>query len=409
MMRGQRKFETRDTVRFTWTEFSGSLGDLDLFLPLVIALSVGLGLDMGMILICSGLANMVAGLLFRQPIAVQPMKSIAAVAITGGLLRGELVAAGLMMGVLMLGLSLSGATERICGVIPHAVVRGIQLGVGLKLALEGINRLGQLPPTGWNSLLTAVVAATLMLSLQATRRPVLLLIFLSGFLLLFFEAPNIYGSVGFGWPRFQLLWPHPADWYEGLQKGAMPQIPLTFMNSVVAVCALSADYFPGRGITPKSMAASVGLMNLVCVPLSGMPLCHGAGGLAAQFRFGARTGGSVIMLGALKIIAGFAFSGSLLVLMRAYPVAILGPMLVLAGVELARAAKDMVRTSDLVIVAITAGFVLGWNVLAGFLAGSVASGVLCVAGLAFSRTSSVALKPGLPLNSTWTRKWKERL
>jgi hypothetical protein len=363
----------------------------------VVALSVGFGLDMGMILICSGLANVVTGLVFRQPIAVQPMKAIAAVAITAGLLKGELVAAGLMMGVLMLGLSLLGAIERIRGVVPYAVVRGIQLGVGLKLALEGINRLGQLPLTGWDSLLTAVVAGALMLSLRTGRRPVLLLIFLSGFLLLFFEAPDIYGSVGFGWPRFQLLWPHPADWYAGLQKGALPQLPLTLMNSVVAVCALSADYFPGRGVAPQYVAASVGLMNLVCVPLSGVPMCHGAGGLAAQYRFGARTGGSVVMLGALKIIAGLAFGGSLLVLLQAYPVAILGPMLVLAGVELARAARDMVRASDLVIGAVTAAFILGWNTLAGFLAGSVASGVLCVAGVAFKRPTSDALRAGLPL------------
>ena len=102
-------------------------------------------------------------------------------------------------------------------------------------------------------------------------------------------------------------------------------MPLTILNSVVALCALSSEYFPGKGVGPRKVAVSVGLMNLLCVPLGGIPMCHGAGGLAAQYRFGARTGGSVLILGFLKIMIGVCFGGALLGLLQSYPVAVLGP------------------------------------------------------------------------------------
>ena len=153
-------------------------------------------------------------------------------------------------------------------------------------------------------------------------------------------------------------------------KGALPQIPLTLLNSVIALCALSSQYFPGRGVQPRKVAISVGLMNLFCVPLGGIPMCHGSGGLAAQYHFGARTGSSVIILGTLKIIVGFLFGGALLGLLQSYPMAILGAMLIFAGIELAKSSKkDIDDTQGLTVVLITAIFILGINTFVGFLAG----------------------------------------
>ena len=68
----------------------------------------------------------------------------------------------------------------------------------------------------------------------------------------------------------------------GIVGGGLPQLPLTALNSVVAVCQLSGDLFPGREARPALVAASVGLMNLVGPWLGALPCCHGAGGLAAQ-------------------------------------------------------------------------------------------------------------------------------
>ena len=359
-------------IRFSWMEFSGSLGDLGLFLPLVVAMTIACDLNIGVILILAGLMNVCTGFLFRQPIPVQPMKAIAAVVITEGLVQDELIAAGLLMGVILL--LCSGIVDKINRYVPKPIVWGIQLGIGIKLALKGVEWVSGLTIIGWDSIICAVIVVGVLLLLANRKQPTLLYIFLFGFVILYLKQPDVFSSVSLSGPNFFWHWPSQTAWSGGLLKGALPQLPLTLLNSVVALCALSSKYFPGRGVQPRKITASIGLMNLFCVPLGGIPMCHGSGGLAAQHRFGARTGGSVILLGALKIIIGFLFGGALLELLQSYPMAILGPMLIFAGVELARPSKDVLSDKKgLTVAIITAIFILGINTLAGFLAGSSVS------------------------------------
>jgi MFS superfamily sulfate permease-like transporter len=363
--------KVRDRFAFSWAEFSGSLGDLGLFIPLVVAMSSVGSLDLGTILIAAGVMNVATGWFFRQPIPVQPMKAIAAVAITEGLAKGELMASGIVMGAILLALGLTGTIGAIDRWIPRPLVRGIQLGVGLKLAAKGIGWVYELPFWSWDGICIAILAALFMLWMAANRKPGLILLFCVGFVLILLGDPKAFEGIGLAFSGFHFGWPAASDWQAGLLRGAVPQLPLTVLNSVVAVCALSGDYFPGRGISPKRMAVSVGLMNLVCSPFGGIPMCHGSGGLAAQYRFGARTGGSVIMLGLVKIIVGIAFGGALLGLLGSYPNAILGPMLVFAGIELARACADAVEQPlSLSVLLVTAAAIIGSNTFIGFLAGS---------------------------------------
>lgn len=364
--------ETDKAFLFSWGELSGGLGDLGLFIPLVVAMARSGDFDLGAILICAGLMNVVTGLLFRQPIPVQPMKAIAVVAIVEGLLHDEVVAAGMLMGALMVGLSISGLIDRIAGLIPMALVRGIQLGIGIKLALMGFGQLTALPVFGWDSVVVGGIALVVLVSLRGTRQPTSLYVFLFGFLLLAISQPFAYEGTRLGLPQLDLQWPKISDWTTGLLRGALPQLPLTLLNSVLAVCALSAHYFPGAGVAPKKMALSVGLMNLFCAPWGGVPMCHGAGGLAAQYGSGARTGGSVIMLGALKVLAGILFGGSLIGVLYSYPVAILGPMLLLAGFELARTASGLRAVEDIITALSTCVVILYADVASGFLAGCAA-------------------------------------
>jgi len=172
---------------------------------------------------------------------------------------------------------------------PKAIVRGIQLGVGVKLAFNGLFYLKGLPLWGIDSVVVAVLLIGILIISLRSNQPVLLYVFLAGFFIQYVRSPDVFSTIQMTFPHFRLYWPYPSAWVSGFLKGALPQVPLTLLNSVVAVCALSADYFPGKGIPPKKMAASVGWMNLICVPLGGIPMCHGAGGLAAQYRFGART------------------------------------------------------------------------------------------------------------------------
>jgi len=233
----------------------------------------------------------------------------------------------------------------------------------------------------------AVFAVLLVLSRDGLRPlhwfrgvPVLLVFFAAGFLLLYMANPQAYSALHVAWPQFALTWPTDVrSWATGLTKVAVPQLPLTLLNSVVAVCALSADYFPGRGIPPERMTVSVGLMNLVSVPFGGIPMCHGAGGLAAQHRFGARTGGSVVMLGVLKVAAGLVFGASLTAVLHDYPRSILAVMLIFAGMSLASAARDCLRGVPLLVLAVTTATILLTNTAAGVVVGLVAAQSAAVA------------------------------
>ena len=378
--------------RFTLMELSGSLGDLGTFLPLAVAMAVTCGLDLGVILICAGVMNVLTGFVFRQPMPVQPMKVIAVVAIAQQLTVGDVAAAGLITGVALVVLAATGGVDWACRWIPKPVVRGVQLGVGIKLILtglewiftvdvspSGVDIVQHMPWLGWNSIVVGIVVAAVFLLPIARRGPGLLFIFAAGFAVIYLVDRQAYSQIGLSWPRFAMVIPSPEQWRIGLVQGAIPQIPLTLLNSVIAVCALSADYFPGRGAQPRKVAVSVGLMNLLAVPWGGMPMCHGAGGLAAQYRFGARTGGSVIMLGGLKIIAGLLLGGSLVVLLDVYPRSILCVMLGLAGLMLASAARDTARGWPLVIVLVTAVPILMFNTLIGFATGII--GVLIVSAV----------------------------
>ncbi len=369
--------ETRrdEPLRYNLNELSGSLGDLGTFLPLAVAMALTCHMSISLIFIFAGLMNIVTGVIFRQPIPVQPMKAIAAVAIAEGLSAGSIAASGMVMGVAMFVLAAIGGVDWIARVIPKPVVRGIQAGVGIKLAWTGLNWLRPLPMIGWDSWILAAAVGAVILVMAGRRQPELFYVFVAGIVLAVLSGVAIDSHTIFAMPSLEVVFPTAQEWTIGLTQGAIPQLPLTLLNSVVAVCALSGDYFPGRGIPPRRMAASVGLMNLVCVPFGGMPMCHGAGGLAAQHHFGARTGGSVVMLGGLKIVAGLLLGGVLLTTLQHYPTSILAILVIVAGLTLARAAKDCLHDRDLIIVIVMIILIFTMNTLVGFLVGSVLAGL----------------------------------
>jgi MFS superfamily sulfate permease-like transporter len=356
--------------RFTREEISGSLGDLGTFLPLALGFITQCGLSPAPVFFFAGLWNVVTGFLFRLPIPVQPMKAIAAVAIAEGMTPGEIAAAGVLMGGIVFLIGISPGAARLLSLTPRPVVRGIQLGIGLKLLLTGVQAMIPLPLVGWDSLLVGGVSVTLIvLSYFRRKVPAALILFLLGFLLLSVSRPGLFGNFSLTTWAPALVVPSPVDWWRGFTRGAIAQIPLTLLNSVVAVCALSGDLFPGRKIPEAKMARSVGAMNLVSCWFGGMPMCHGAGGLAGQYHFGARTGGSVVFLGGMKMAVGIAAATALLAPLRAFPNSILGALLVFAGLELSLPARDLPGREDFLVALLTAGMILSVNVTAGFLVG----------------------------------------
>ncbi len=364
-------------MRFSLIEFSGGLGDLGTFIPLTAAMIMVSGLDPAIVLIFAGLFNITTGIIFGLPIPVQPMKAIAAVAIAEQLLPAEIAAAGLTVGALVLFLGSTGLVEKVEQLVPTAVIRGIQLGVGLKLALKGIEMVADTRWLGTDSVVVGLVMGLLALSLRRSRRfPSALALFAIGVVLMVTLAPSDPALYSLGLPGFHAMIPDGNAWYSGLWRGALPQLPLTLLNSVLAVCALSGDLFPGRRVSTKRMAVSVGLMNVVGCGFGAMPMCHGSGGLAGQYFFGARTGGSVIMLGVGKLLVGLGLGAAALKLLPYYPGSILGVLLVFAGIQLALPVVDQKSRDGLTIALVTAAGILAVNTAIGFLMGAVVAAVM---------------------------------
>jgi len=121
---------------------------------------------------------------------------------------------------------------------------------------------------------------------------------------------------------------------------ALPQLPLTFGNALVAITEENNRLFPDRPVTQRQVAFSTGVLNVCSSAFGGIPMCHGAGGMAGHGRFGARTGGASVMLGVLLAALGLFFADSVGTLFRMIPEAVLGVILFLAGAELALAVRS---------------------------------------------------------------------
>ncbi len=363
---------TLGQARLDRHEIAGSLGDLGTFLPLLVGMASQNGLDFAASLFFAGLFNVVTGLVFAVPMAVQPMKAIAAVALTEGLTAPEILAAGITVSAVVFLLGVTGLIDWVGRVVPKSVVRGLQLALGLSLLMKGLQMVaGTGVAVGLDSWITGALATLVVLALFFSRRvPAALVLFGAGVVLAILREPTVVDQLGLG---ISLpAWSPPAweDFVSAFPKAALPQIPLTMLNSVVAVCALSGDLFPDRAVPARRVAISVGIMNLVAGWFGGMPMCHGAGGIAGQYRFGARTNGSILFLGGVKMVVAVVFGASLMALCKAFPASLLGVMLAFSGMELALVTRDQTRRPDAFAMILTAGACLALNSVAmGFVLG----------------------------------------
>ncbi len=317
-------------------ELAGAFGDLGTDLPLLAAMILAAGLDAAGVLITFGLLQVFTAWRYRLPMPVQPLKAVAALVITQQLPAGVLHGAGLAIGLVMLGLTATGMLGWLARAIPVPVVRGIQFGLGLQLALlatrDFVVRDGL---TGW---LLAAGAFALTVGLWNHRRwpAALAVVGLGGVYAAVFRLDWGAVAAGAGLVLPQPRWPTPAEVATGLVVLALPQLPLSLANSLLATHRLAADLFPDRAPSVARLGWTYGLMNLVAPWLGGVPVCHGSGGLAGHHAFGARTGTSVLLYGALFLGVGLFFSHSFAVLIQGFPRAILGVLLFFEGLALLR-------------------------------------------------------------------------
>lgn len=349
-------------------EFSGALGDLGTLLPYLLAAIVTVGLPAAGVLLGFGLFLVATGLVFALPLAVQPMKVIGAAMIALPMTPGAVAASGLLVGAFFLVAAATGLLTRLTRLIGSAVAAGLQLGLALLLGGVALEMMASAPLAGG---LTAALLAGLAWSLP--RFPAALVVLPLATLAIWW----LQGFPALPAPTLGLYLPLPRlpsgeELVTGLLYGALPQIPLTLANAVVVTAALARHYFPNElhGVDERRLGLSTGLSNLLLAPFGALPMCHGAGGLAAQYRFGGRSGTPPLALGLVLLAAGLLLGEQAAMLLQAVPEALLGALLLIAAVELGRSARPQaLRGRMLAVVGATAATTLLLNPAAALLGG----------------------------------------
>ena len=365
--------------RFDRMEWAGALGDLGTLIPFVVAYIGVLKMDPLGILLGFGVAMIVCGTYYRTPFPVQPMKAVGASAtaqaaqtfvVTPAAVHG----ACLVTGLVWLALGLTGAADRVARLVARPVVVGIVLGLGMSFMLQGAKMMSE----GWFLGIVGLTGTGLLLTNRAF--PAMFALLLFGFGAGALQNPELFGSVAQAQPELRLpsfaLSELTLDAFLiGAVFLALPQIPLTLGNAIIAITEENNRLFPDRRISERTVATSTGLINLFGAAIGGVPMCHGAGGMAGHVRFGAQTGGALVILGALLTVLGLFFSSSVEALFRLLPQPILGVILFLAGAQLALGACDFSRDKrERFITVVTAGLAV-WNVGLAFVAGMAAHAI----------------------------------
>jgi len=359
--------------RFDRAELAGAFGDLGTLIPFVVAYISLVGVDPFGVLLAFGVSMLSAGLYYKTPFPVQPMKAIGAVATTQAaqtatITAGAVYGATLVTGLVWLVLGLTGAAKRAADLVSRPVAIGIVLGLGLSFMLDG----AKLMAGAWWLSGTALLAT---LALLTNRRiPAMFLLLAAGAVVAVIRDPALLAAlkdvrIEPRLPSFalgQMTWSELAI---GTVFLALPQVPLTLGNAIIAITEENNRLFPERSITERKVAISTGTMNLVGAVLGGVPMCHGAGGMAGHVAFGARTGGALVILGGLLIFLAVFMSSSVNIVFAMVPPEVLGVILFLAGAQLALGSCDMSKDKgERFSTVLTAGLAM-WNIGIAFVLG----------------------------------------
>lgn len=326
-------------------ELAGAVADLGVLVPIAVALIVKNGLSATAVLLPAALLYILAGLLYRLPIPVQPLKAFGAIAIAHGFGTSEIAAGALLMGATFVALGASGLLDRVARVFPHPIIRGVQLSVGL-LFCQLAWKLTTAPSAAFSdhiystTWLTGGAVAVAVIALFLRRHNVSLLLIALAVISMIW---NYHGPIA--WGPSSLQFPHLT--LQAFTAAALmlvlPQLPLTFANSCLATADAARTYFGGsaKRVTPGRLALSLGVANLFAGAISGMPICHGAGGLTAHRSFGARTGGAPITLGTALLLLAVLLGAGLTRVLAGFPLPILAGLLTVSGLLHIALLKDL--------------------------------------------------------------------
>ena len=386
--------ETDKRFRFNRMEIAGSLGDLGTLLPLALGMILVNGLNPMGLFFTVGIYYILSGIYFGVTVPVQPMKVIGAYAIATAMDASQIFASGLILAVLFLVIGWTGLIGLIGKYVPRSVIRGVQLSTGILLAAQGvkfmvgtstfqlmhktaepylvIQSLGSIPI----GIIIGVLGSLLTLFLLDNRRlPAGLALVLGGIVLgLVLGTREGFDRLGIGFNLPGILpfnMPTRLDFTLAFFSLVLPQLPMTLGNAVLAYADLSRDYFgAGSGkVTYRGACISIALANFLSFLFGGMPLCHGAGGLAAHYRFGARTAGSNLIIGLFFVVLAVLLGSHVLTVINLLPMSVLGVLLLFAGTQLALTIIDVHERKDLFVVLTMLAITLASNLAFGFITG----------------------------------------
>lgn len=389
------------SYRFNRMELAGSLGDLGTILPLSIGMILINGLNPLGLFLGVGLFYVFSGLYFKVTSPVEPMKVIGAYAIATGISASQIQASTLLVFLFLLVIGGTGLITVIGRYIPKPVIRGVQLSTGVLLVSQGVKlmlgaskfqalrdaaepylSIQSIGPVPIGLVIGGVLGVLTLLLLENRRLPAAIVVvgagIVTGIILgtreglqqvhLGFHLPDI---LPFGLPS-------AGDFTFALLVLVLPQIPMTLGNAVIANADLSRQYFPENGsrVTYRALCLSMAMANLMSFFLGGMPMCQGAGGLASRYRFGARTGGSNLIIGFIFIVLALFLGEYLLGVIYLLPMSALGILLIFAGAQLSLTILDMNTRKGMFVSILILGITIASNLAVGFLAGIAVAYVL---------------------------------
>ncbi|MBW1823572.1 MAG: putative sulfate/molybdate transporter [Deltaproteobacteria bacterium] len=300
-------------------DFSGAFGDTGIFIPLALGMIIICGLSPTSVFLPAGLLYLIAGWYYQIPFPVQPLKAVAAISLVNAL-RPELIATtAYLMSVLMLLFLIFGFSKYLDKIFPKPIVRGIQFGLGILLIRSGMGLI----------LKGEIVTGVLLPEVQ-------------------------FSYLSLGPNALSFFVPSLNDVATAFVVLLIPQLPLTFGNSMVATADLAKDYFGKRAkrVTYRNLAGTISVGNLLAGLVGGMPVCHGCGGLTAHYRFGARTIRANFIIGTTFIAVALLFAKMSPSFLRGIPLSVFGSSLIVVGVFHALLARDMREKKDVALVVV---------------------------------------------------------
>jgi sulfate permease, SulP family len=361
--------------QFNRMELAGSLGDLGTLLPIVVGMILINRLSPTTVFLAFGLFYLMTGFYYRLPIPVQPLKAVGAIAIAypNQITESVIGAGGILFGSLLLVLSITGMVDRLAKLFTQPVVRGIQLALGLIFLKKGIELIvtqkvflsgvdGKLAEYPVNLVMGFVVFALVLALLDNKKFPAALAALAFGVIAGVALGGYQGHSFSIGPTRIELIAPSFGDFWTAFIMLILPQVPLTIGNACVGTADMCSSVFPNSPLLSRTKAGrfalTMGLANLPAGLFGAVPMCHGTGGLAAHYRFGARTGGAPILIGSFFVVLALVLGELGFALLALLPNSVLGVLLIFAGLELCPLVRSLQSNEEYFVALLIAGIAL---------------------------------------------------